>query len=60
MRAQKHAFDIAHMSSVYVNGLDLLAQRRYFQKLQMDDVFPDPYGIVESAWVDDVTKWPDL
>ena len=21
-----------------------------------EDVFPDPYGIVESAWVDDVTK----
>ena len=29
--------------------MDLLAQRRYFQKLQVDeDVFPDPYGIVEG------------
>ena len=38
------------MSSVYVSGLDLLAQRRYLQKRQVDeDVFPDPYGIVESA-----------
>ena len=33
VRAQNHAFGITYMSSIYVNGLDLLVQRRYFQKL---------------------------
>ena len=37
---------------------NLLAQRNISRscKLMPEDVFPDPYGIVESAWVDDVTK----
>ena len=24
------------------------------------EVFPDPYGIDEKKWVNDVTTWPDL
>ena len=49
------------MESTYLSSLDHLARRRYVSKLQIDGkVFPDPYGIDESVWINDVTTWLDL
>ena len=41
--------------------LTISARKRYLVKLQIDgEVFPDPYGIDEKDWINDVTTWPDL
>ena len=49
------------MESSYLSSLDHLARRRYLLKLNIDgEVFPDPYGIDEKEWGNDVTTWPDL
>ena len=49
------------MPPEYFNSLDYLAQRRYSEKLRIDDeVLPDPYSIEEDLWADDITQWPDL
>lgn len=38
--------------------LDYLAQRRYTKSGTED--LPDPYGIPEDMWLEDITKWPHL
>ena len=43
--------------SEYFTSLDYLSQRRYVEKLKN---LPDPYGIPEALWLDDVTKWPSI
>ena len=49
------------MPSGYFSTLDYEAQQRYLQKLVIDgETVPDPYGIAQDLWLDDVTMWPNL
>ena len=41
--------------------MDYLAQKRYLEKLVIEGVtLPDPYGIAEQLWIDDMSIWLDL
>ena len=49
------------MPSEYFSTLDYEAQKRYLKKLAIDgETVPDPYGIAQDFWLDDVTLWPNL
>ena len=57
MRSKQHAA----MLSQYFYSLDYTARKRYLEKLKVDgETLPDPYGITEDLWLDDVTKWPSV
>ena len=49
------------MLSQYFYSLDYTARKRYLEKLKVDgETLPDPYGITEDLWLDEVTKWPSV
>ena len=49
------------MSSDYFSTLDYSTRTRYLEKLNIDgETLPDPYGITDDQWLDDVSKWPTL
>ena len=49
------------MASEYFSSIDYLAQKRYSEKLIIEgETLPDPYGIEEDLWSDDMSLWPDL
>ena len=48
-------------TSDYFTSLNYEAQKRYSAKLTIDkEDLPDPYGIPDDMWQDDITKWPSL
>ena len=52
---------VAH--SKYAVELDFESRERYQRKLKLFDggfLVPDPYGIKESEWSLDMTKWPPI
>lgn len=49
------------MTSEYLSSADYLAQKRYSEKLLVEGVsLPDPYGLGEEVWSNDMSLWPDL
>ena len=49
------------MSSDYFSTLDYSTRTRYPEKLNIDgETLPDPYGITDDQWLDDVSKWPTV
>ena len=49
------------MPSEYFSTTDYVAQKQYLQKLVIDgETVPDPYGITQNLWLDNVTTWPNL
>ena len=47
--------------SDYQSTLDYEAKKRYKEKLFIEsEVLPDPYGLVEEEWIDDIRKWPSI
>ena len=49
------------MSSDYFSTLDYSTRTRYLEKLNIDgETLPDPYGITDDQWLDDVSKWPTV
>ena len=47
--------------SEYFKSLAYLEQRGYAEKLEVDgEDLPDPYGIPETMWLDDITKCPSI
>lgn len=47
--------------SEYQPTLDYEAKKRYKEKLSLEsETLPDPYGLSEEEWFDDVTKWPTI
>ena len=49
------------MSSDYFSTLDYSTRTRYLGKLNIDgETLPDPYGITDDQWLDDVSKWPTV
>ena len=49
------------MLSQYFYSLDYTVRKRYLEKLKVNgETLPDPYGITEDLWLDDVTKWPSV
>lgn len=49
------------MVSDYYSSLDYLAQKRYSEKCQIEGVtLPDPYGVKDEVWSEDLSLCPDL
>ena len=49
------------MGSDYYSSLDYLAQKRYLEKCRIEGVtLPDPYGVKDENWSEDLSLCPDL
>ena len=47
--------------SDYQSSLDYEAKKRYKEKLVLQfEELTDPYALPETAWSDDITKWPNV
>ena len=61
MNKENQSCVVAH--SKYMIELDSVARDRYERKLKLFNgafLVPDPYGIKESEWSLDMTKWPPI
>ena len=49
------------MGSDYYSSLNYLAQKRYLEKCRIEGVtLPDPYGVKDENWSEDLSLCPDL
>ena len=47
--------------SAYFSSISWDARKRYLQKLRIGGIgLPDPFGIDEGLWSEDVKKWPTM
>ena len=47
--------------SAYFSSISWDARKRYLQKLRIGGIgLPDPFGIDEGLWSEDVKRWPTM
>ena len=53
--------NMAMQISAYLSSLPWEARKRYTEKLNIGGVtLPDPYGIDQGLWTEDMARWPTL